>query len=626
MKQFLIVLVAISVLLPVSMEAHGDCNKTSTYLGISSHSISKEKAEKLGFETHYGAYVSKICENGAAEKAGLQVFDYIYAIEDEEVQRDQSLNALLSNYDKGDKVDIHFIRNGQKQRKSIVLGEKSNVKNNKKCKVKPFLGINQNNRGHRSLDSGISVDIVSNSTAEAMGLEDNDIISSINGHPMIDWNDITTVINDLEVGEDIIVEYIRDGQTDRASMPIKSYNETKSWNDNSYAHSGGGYNHDDDAYEDEEDNRDYGFLGVYTDKVSKEKAKKLGFDNPYGSYVTGIIPGTAAEKAGVQPLDYIYGVDQYRTGESQNLTHIFRKYEPNDNATLQFVRNKRKETLAVTFGRREDVRYEEKTKCEEPFFGIRNDHSRAIKVDGVAVEIVDNSTAKSIGLENGDIITQINGHYMIDWKDIGIAIDNMVVGNTITVNFLRNGANMSKQGAIQSYCDTKPEYKKHEQVWNKYKDKNKHKNKDDDYDNDDDDNNYFDSDLVITKSDYRNSDNLNVSNIMVRISDVNSGEARNLQQRYGHQMGSDLKINNFKLAKNTDKNLFDLTFDLPSRGETVVKIINDDGRVIYEYDLGQFSGDFSDKVDISQNGEGAYYLSIQSGVKTKTKKIILVEK
>lgn len=628
MKQFLIVLVAISVLLPVSMEAHGDCNRTSTYLGISSHSISKEKAQKLGFNTPYGTYVSKVCENSAAEKAGLQVFDYIYAIGDEEVERDQSINALLADYDTGDEVEIRFIRDGQRQRKRLRLGDKSDYQNNKSCKEKPFLGINQNNRGSRGLDQGISVDIVPNSTAEAMGLEDNDVITSINNHPMIDWNDITIAINDLEIGENIVVEYVRDGHTNRASMPIKSYNATKSRNDNTYANSGGGYYEDNETYEEEEDdNRDYGFLGVYSDQISKEKARKLGFDNPYGSYVTGIISGTAAEKAGVQPFDYIYGVDQYRTGEHQNLTHIFRKYEPNERATLQLVRDKRKETLAVTFGSREDVRYEEKSKCEEPFFGIRHDHSRSIKVDGVAVEIVNNSTAKSIGLEDGDIITQINGHYMIDWKDIGIAIDNMTVGHTISVAFLRNGARMTQQGNIQSYCDTKPEYKKHEQVWNKQeKNKNKDNDFDFDFDNNDDDNDFFNNDLVITKNAYSNSENLDMSNIMIRISDVNSGEARNLQQRYGHQMGNNLEVDNFKLSKNTDKNLFDLTFDLPNRGETIVKIINEDGRVIYEYDLGQFSGDFADKVDISQNGAGAYYLSIQSGVKTKTKKIELKKK
>jgi S1-C subfamily serine protease len=630
MKQFLIVLVAISALLPVSIEAHGACDKTSAYLGISAHSVSEEKAKKLGFDNPYGSYITKVHQNSAAEKAGLQVFDYIYWVGKYVACHDRSLSTMLSNYETGDEVEVRFVRNGELHSTLVTLGQKSDIQyNNKSCNEKAFLGIDQNWRIQRGLDRGVAVNIVNNSTAEAMGMEDGDVITRINDYPIIDWNDVTTAINDLKVNDNITVEFVRDGQTNRASIPIKSYNETKAWSDDTYASSGGDsyYNHDDDDVyeEEEEENREYGFLGVYTEQVSREKAKKLGFDNPFGSYVTGVISGTAAEKAGVQPFDYIYGVDQYRTGEDQNLTHIFRKYEPNERGTLQLVRDKRKETLSVTFGRRDDVRYEEKSKCEEPFFGIRHDHSRSIKVDGVPVEIVDNSTAKTIGLKDGDIITQINGHYMIDWKDIGIAIDNMTVGKTISVAYLRDGQRMTKQGPIQSYCDTKPEYKQQEQVWNKYKEKNKHDDNDNDDDNKDD-NDFFNNELIITKNAYTNSENLDISNITIRISDVNSGEARNLQQRYGHQMGSDLEIDNFKLAKNENQNLFDLTFDLPSRGETIVKIINDDGRVIYEYDLGQFSGDFSDKVDITQNGAGAYYLSIQSGVKTKTKKIVLQKK
>ena len=42
---------------------------------------------------------------------------------------------------------------------------------------------------------------------------------------------------------------------------------------------------------------EYAFLGIYSERVSKEKAKKLGFDNPYGSYVSSVIPGTAAGRA-----------------------------------------------------------------------------------------------------------------------------------------------------------------------------------------------------------------------------------------------------------------------------------------------------------------------------------------
>jgi hypothetical protein len=45
--------------------------------------------------------------------------------------------------------------------------------------------------------------------------------------------------------------------------------------------------------------------------------------------------------------------------------------------------------------------------------------------------------------------------------------------------------------------------------------------------------------------------------------------------------------------------------------------------MIYEYDLGDFSGPFEDQVDIAQNGPGTYFLEVRQGDKSATKKLLL---
>jgi hypothetical protein len=80
------------------------------------------------------------------------------------------------------------------------------------------------------------------------------------------------------------------------------------------------------------------------------------------------------------------------------------------------------------------------------------------------------------------------------------------------------------------------------------------------------------------------------------------------------------KIN---LYPNPSKGMFKLQFDLPEKGQTEIKVFNAAGRIIYEYELGNFTGEFSDEVDISQNGTGTYFLQIRQGEKYASKKIIL---
>jgi hypothetical protein len=86
---------------------------------------------------------------------------------------------------------------------------------------------------------------------------------------------------------------------------------------------------------------------------------------------------------------------------------------------------------------------------------------------------------------------------------------------------------------------------------------------------------------------------------------------------------NNLRAEKINLYPNPNKGTFRLQFDLPEKGQTEIKVYNAAGRLIYEYELGNFSGEFTDDVDISQNGTGTYFLQIRQGEKYASKKIIL---
>ncbi|MCG8326412.1 MAG: PDZ domain-containing protein [Chitinophagales bacterium] len=350
---------------------------------------------------------------------------------------------------------------------------------------------------------------------------------------------------------------------------------------------------------------EYAFLGIYSDQLSKEKARKLGFDNPYGSYVTKVILNTAADRAGIQPLDYLYGIDEYRPGEHQSFTHIIRKFKPGENATVHLIRKGNKKSVPIVFGTREDAREKEKRgKCEDPFFGISAQSWDNKRIDGVPVSIVSNSTAKEIGMIDGDIITHINGHTIIDWKDVTIAIDNLEVGEKITVDIYRRNNAQQLSGRIKSYCETK----NMKEEWEK-KELEVAPNPGDWFGR------YF--------SDEDESDDNRFISISVQELDQEDVEELRDEDNIALARGENLNIKNLTFSADARHDRFMLSFLLPSLGYTTIKVFNESGRMVYQYDLGDYRGTFEDEVDIAQNGDGTYYLEIKQDNKALVKRVII---
>lgn len=586
-------------------DGYGDQDQITGYLGIRSDNLSRKKAEKLGFKNAYGSYITSVVANSAAEKAGLKLFDYVYGIEEQRTSNNQDLSDILADFEAGDEVAVYFIRNGSSYNVNVVLGDYEDFDWDNNNEEVAFLGVKPSSSERSDDMDGVSIDVVSGTAAESIGLRDDDVILGINDYPILDWSDVSTVIDNMEPDDPIAVRINRDGST----LVKKGLIEGKA--NTNYSVS----NNDDGAWGWNDDEDDYdmdgkAFLGVYIEKISERKANALGYDNPYGSYISGIIKGTAADKAGIMPFDYIFGIDEYRVGAEQSLGGILRKYEAGDEAVVHFYRKGQRASKSVIFRSYSASDKEEKDKCQDPFFGIiQIDKSRDQK--GVRVKPVKNSTAALVGLEEGDVIQYINGYMMYDWTDIGMAIDMLTPGDKIVVEYLRNGAKKTGSEKIMSYSETK-----------------KCSNCDCDDDDFSEVKQFFEG-LPNTWGSRPNSSNSNnstdnVSDMDARLSDVTNDEVRSLQSKgIDMEISNELMIRNLTLEPNSNIGMFELQFDLSSEGATTVSVFNPSGRAIYEYDLGRFSGDFSDYVDISQNGPGTYFLHIGQDGKSFVRKIAL---
>jgi len=573
------------LILPASAHTLNDQHERGN-LGIYSQKLSERKAELLGFTNPYGSYVTHVLEESAAAEAGLQPFDYIYGLNGREMTLTRSLTDMLSGYDPGDEVTLQLIRKNQEREISLELGEA--VGRGYGHHSEAFLGVRPH-RAYEADEMGVRVQIVMGSSAERAGLQTGDLILQMNDIPMVDWNDISTFMDAAKPGDEIEVSLERKGEAVIRTVELGAQGQN-------------------------DEPEEYAFLGIRSKTVSPEKAEKLGFDNRYGSYTYIVYENTAAERAGLQPFDYVVGIDEYRCGQYQNLTDILRRYQPDDQALLHFIRKGQKQTEEVVFGSRRKVIRPDRDRCEEPFLGVRKSNAHHSD-EGVGVDIVSNSTANAMGLQDGDIITAINGYPIIDWDDVGIAVDNTKVGQIIKVTYLRDEQSRTANGAVKSYCDTKQSEARLETRgrfkwerepeapvapggadWSRFYDE-----------------------LEPQRPDLRDME--------VEVEDLAEEEMESLKRDFELDMPrqNTLQVEALRMYPNPNMGMFTLQFTLPDQGDTAIRIYNAFGRMIYNYELGNFSGEFLDEVDISQNGAGSYFLQIRQGQRVLAKKIVLIK-
>ncbi len=648
-------------------------DSNTAFLGVESDDISAKKAKILGLDNPYGIIIKKVVKNSAADRAGLQPFDYLYRINDREFSENYGLTKALRAQQSGDEVVLYFIRKGSSKSQQVRLGSQSDRNHeyttDSNSDERPFLGVSH----VASTDRGVVVNITNNSTAEDLGMVNGDVLTSINGYRLVDWGDITTALRTMKTGDEIVINYISNGQelqktgnissrgdryytynshnrgSDRFEENMERFGESmeefgedmehfgesmeefgeeieenaeewaerfadkaENWAENLGEKIGDIF--DEDCNNGSRFKHNAAFIGINSHRPSAQKARFLNFENRYGSYIENVIDNTAAKNAGLQIFDYIYGIDEYRTGENQSLGAILHKFEPGDNAEVLFVRDGKKLRKPITFIAKSEARFTNIDECDEPFLGVR--HMTDYNAKGsVVVNPIANSTADQMGIKKGDSVTEINGYPIFDWTDVATGVDAMKPGETIKVNVSRNGEGRLLSGVVKSKRETNTS-----SHCNDYEDDNEEFNFNFNFntDNDNDDN-------VRVNSSPTREERADISDMEVVVEDLTGVDADNMRAKYGVEMPvvSDLQVTQVNVFPNPSMGMFALKFNLPQNGDTAIRIFNSLGREIYSYELSDFSGEFEDNIDISQNGAGSYFLAVTQNGKTMTKKIIL---
>ena len=346
--------------------------------------------------------------------------------------------------------------------------------------------------------------------------------------------------------------------------------------------------------------KDRAFFGISFKRISSEKANKLGFENPYGSYVAKVINHTAAKEIGIQPFDYIIGINEEQTSADKGFVALLCKYHPKEKVKIHFIRNGELKSSEVILGSAHQLQISCDRKDDCAFWGVGILEEN---LNGVKIKVIPNSSAEKMELQDGDLVTKINNHPILDWTDLSIAISNLKPNDLIQVEFIRANKRMISSGHIGEKCK---------------------KNSNTDLGNNTQEDKPSIAEELRPEKFEENFGPYEAPEIFIE--EVQSNELTDSESSPIIELSltNDLKIEKLNLYPGTEQGVFYLSFLLPEFGNTSIKLYNETGSLVYQYDLNDFGGTFRDELDLSDTPRGTYFMEITQNNKSVNKKITLL--
>jgi len=349
----------------------------------------------------------------------------------EEYGIDNDMNEMMESED----IDI-IIRKGM-EGKSINCEEMCKGMSMHKMFIdhsdKPMLGVHLENGEAGALVTKV----IPESGAEKAGLQQGDVIVKINGEPTPNYETLIDALEGAELGDQVNVEYLRDGQT--MSTTAEMGERTFDTNSFRFEMEGGSFEGMEDMEFDLEEmemnleqleiemerlgetmgenafifedgewknldgeaiegnpmammyTEDGAFLGVSPSGGCGEEPAKNGVR------IGKVTPGSTAEEMGLQCQDIITKINGEAVNDFDALAEQIGSAEPGDEVKISFVRDGKKMKAEGALKNRSEV------VQENTFFNYSSPHSMDTKTITIHIEMNDLTEEEADALSNADL-------------------------------------------------------------------------------------------------------------------------------------------------------------------------------------------------------------------------------
>ena len=196
-----------------------------------------------------------------------------------------------------------------------------------------------------------------------------------------------------------------------------------------------------------------GWLGVYIQNITPGMEEQFGVAPGEGVLVADVVPGSPAQEAGLQSGDVIVSVDGVPVGSTDELQTEIMYRAPGEVVQLEIVRDGERLTISVTLGER---------PSEEELAGLQPEESeQGIQKFGLTVQAITPELAERYGLdttrgvvvvavepgskaywggvEEGDVILEVNRQPILTVQDWNAAVQDLSEDEEVLLTVLREG-------------------------------------------------------------------------------------------------------------------------------------------------------------------------------------------
>ena len=152
-----------------------------------------------------------------------------------------------------------------------------------------------------------------------------------------------------------------------------------------------------------------GFLGVEPQDVSDDLAQALGLESREGAIVAGVVPGSAAERAGMKRSDVIVSFDGYKIANSDHLRNVVARTPVDKSVEVVINRNGNTKMLKARIGDRSEHIADAQMPTEGQ--GTEPTATEPTATDGLGIAAVENTPEireqYGIDKEEGVVVTEV---------------------------------------------------------------------------------------------------------------------------------------------------------------------------------------------------------------------------
>jgi len=389
-------------------------------------------------QSEAGIVIAAVTPDGPAGEAGVVRGDILLKLGDAEVNSLRDLQQALGDLEAGAEVELSVLHGDDVRTLTATLGERDG---------RPYLGLVTCGEPGPLVSVEVApllqgapiVEVVADGPADRAGLLEKDIIVAVDDQPVDAENDLADLIAAYAPGDEVTLKVQRPGEEAALEIQVTLGQ------------------HPDDAQK--------AYLGVsYLPQTPKWSGGVFSLPDvlpipaPFeggrlvvplpGAVVQSVEEDSAAAEVGLQEGDVIVAVDGESVKSPQDLMDLIGAHAPGDTVTLKLHRIDEDQPLEVEVTLGEHPKDANKAYLGAsfapaspiPFLGeapFRVSPAFEFQRGAIVRQVAKDSPAADVGLQEGDVITAIDGESVAGASALVETIAGHAPGDTITLTVYR---------------------------------------------------------------------------------------------------------------------------------------------------------------------------------------------